>query len=150
MPIYVYKCPFCLKEEDHFRTVDERNDAPSCHNRKMERVITIPMVFVSPDICYDSPIDGRPITSMAARKEDLARSGCIEYDPEMKTDRLRNIERKDRELEEKVGQSVEAEIASMPARKRERLEAEMQGGMDIAPERGTAPLKPIVTEVANG
>ena len=30
---------------------------------------------------YRSPIDGRPITSRAQRREDLRRNGCVEADP---------------------------------------------------------------------
>jgi hypothetical protein len=33
---------------------------------------------------YRSPIDGRPITSRSARREDLKRNGCVEYEPSMK------------------------------------------------------------------
>ena len=29
---------------------------------------------------YQSPIDGRVISGRAARREDLKRSGCVEYD----------------------------------------------------------------------
>lgn len=150
MPIYVYRCPFCLKAEDHYRTVDERNDAPECHRRKMERVFTPPMIFVSPDVHYQSPIDGRPITSMAARKEDMARSNCIEYDPMMRQDYTRRIEREDAALETAVSDTVDAEIARMPARKRENLEAEMVGGMDLTAERITPNVKPLRVELPNG
>jgi len=33
---------------------------------------------------YSSPIDGRPITSRSARREDLKRNNCVEYEPSMK------------------------------------------------------------------
>lgn len=33
---------------------------------------------------YRSPIDGRPITSRSARREDLKRNNCVEYEPSMK------------------------------------------------------------------
>lgn len=33
---------------------------------------------------YLSPIDGRPITSRSARREDLKRNGCVEYEPSLK------------------------------------------------------------------
>lgn len=108
------------------------------------------LVICRPDVCYDSPIDGKPITSAQARKEDLARSGCIEYDPEMKKDQQRRIEREDAVLEAAVSETVDAEIARMPARKREKLESEMQGGMDLQPERVTPDLKPIKTEIHHG
>lgn len=45
----------------------------------------IAMPTVLADIpTYNSPIDGRPITSRSHRREDLRRNGCVEYDPSMK------------------------------------------------------------------
>ncbi len=75
MPTYRFKCPFCLVEQDHIRTIKERNDAPTCHRRRMERIIVAPSIFVPGEIRYRSPIDDRPITNKQARIEDLKRSG---------------------------------------------------------------------------
>lgn len=44
--------------------------------------ICAPMVM-KPMPEYPSPIDGRPITSRQARKDDLARNGCVEYEPSL-------------------------------------------------------------------
>ena len=33
---------------------------------------------------YRSPIDGRPITSRSARRDDLKRNNCVEYEPSLK------------------------------------------------------------------
>lgn len=87
-----------------------------------------PMAFVQRDVCYDSPIDGRPITNKQARLEDLKRSGCIEYDPGMKQDRERKLKEADESLDRSVDESVEREFASMPARKKEQLAAELESG----------------------
>lgn len=32
---------------------------------------------------YASPIDGRPITSRSARREDMKRNNCVEYEPSL-------------------------------------------------------------------
>ena len=109
-----------------------------------------PMGFVQADVCYDSPIDGRPITSRQARIEDMKRNDCIEYDPEMKKDAAQRIKDKDAALERAVDYSVDAAIAAMPARKREKLEAEMTAGLTAVPERGTANFKPVTVGVNNG
>jgi len=101
------------------------------------RKLEAPMFFGIKDVCYDSPIDGRPITSMAARRDDLARSGCVEYDPEMKTDAARRRKEKDDALDASVDQLVEREFAVMPAKKKELLAAEMQSGMTAEPVRQT-------------
>lgn len=105
--------------------------------------------FVQKDICYDSPIDGRPITSMRARRDDLARNNCVEYDPEIKKDYHARVEREQAKLEASIEATVEQEIEKMPARKRERLDAELRGGADVTPERRTAPFKSI-TQVNHG
>jgi hypothetical protein len=90
------------------------------------RIFTPPiMVKASQDICYNSPIDGRPITSQAARRDDLARHGCIPYDPEMKTD----ADRKQRERQDSLDRAVEAtvarEITKMPTAKKAQLRKEV-------------------------
>lgn len=48
-----------------------------------DRGIVMPMVLSDiPE--YRSPIDGRPITSRSARRDDLARNNCVEYEPSLK------------------------------------------------------------------
>lgn len=103
-----------------------------------KRTFDIPMFFGIKDICYDSPIDGRPITSMAARRDDLARSGCVEYDPEMRKDYTRRVEADEKRLEQSVDSLLEREIAAMPSRKQEKLAAELQSGVTADIVRQTA------------
>ena len=95
------------------------------------------MVFVQGDIRYDSPIDGRPITSKHARIEDLKRSGCVEYDPEMKKDYKRRVEEGEKALDKSVDSLVEREVSAMPARKRENLFAELSRGVSADLARTT-------------
>jgi hypothetical protein len=116
----------------------------------MRRILTMPMLHIPQDIRYESPIDGRPIMSMQARREDLARSNCVPYEPEQKQDYQRRIKEGEEKLDKAVGETVDREIAHMPARKRERLEAEMAGGMSAEPMRVTAPAKTIKREVKHG
>lgn len=97
-----------------------------------------PMIFVSPDIHYKSPVDGRVITTKSARLDDLARNNCVEYDPEMKTDYKRRIAESEKKLDKSVDEQVEKTISQMPSRKRERLEGELRAGLDAEVVR-TAP-----------
>ena len=122
----------------------------ACHLPATKVFLTAPMGFVQKDVLYDSPIDGKIITSRQARIEDMKRNDCIEYDPEMKKDAVRRIAEKDAALERSVDESVDATIAAMPVRKREKLEAEMSAGFDAVPERRTANLKPLTVEINNG
>lgn len=91
---------------------------------------TAPMAIVQKDICYDSPIDGTPITTKQKRADDLARSGCIEYDPEMKTDYERRKVESQEKLERDMRATVEREINTMPAAKLERLSNELSSGAE--------------------
>ena len=90
-----------------------------------------PAGYVSMDICYDSPIDGRPITNKHARIEDLARNECVEYEP---TQRVHNAKRRvaeDAMLDASIEHTLNKEIAAMPARKKEKLVAEVQNGAGL-------------------
>ncbi len=102
------------------------------------RFLPLPMAFVRPDICYDSPIDGRHITNKYAREEDLKRHGCIEYDPEMKKDAARRRAEADAAIERQVDTHVEKTIMGMGQKQKERLTNELQAGMTPEIVRQTA------------
>jgi hypothetical protein len=133
MPVHDHRCLRCGEIEEIVISREDL-DKPQTHicGGMMERVfLTFPHSWVQPDICYDSPIDGRPITSMQARLEDLARSNSVPYDPEMKKDTDRKIKEDEARLERSVDDFVEKEILTMPVRKREKLEAELTSGIDV-------------------
>lgn len=89
-----------------------------------------PMIFVQQDIHYQSPVDGRVITSRHQRLDDLARNNCVEYDQEMKKDYQRRVSETEQKLDKSVDEQVERAISQMPSRKRERLENELRAGVD--------------------
>lgn len=129
MPIYRHEC-------DNGHTFDlllrfsELDEFQACEcGRPASRVICAPQIFVQQDIHYTSPIDGREITSKHARIDDLRRSNCIEYDPGMKQDAERRRIDGENQLDAKVDQTMDRAIAAMPARKREKLAAEIQSGL---------------------
>lgn len=124
------------------RSVAERDNAPECCLVAMRRVLTVPMAYVR-EINYTAPTTGRPITNLQEHREELARTDTVVYEPGIKQDQERNERRREEALERKVGETVDREIAAMPARKREKLTAELQGGMTAEPVRSTAPSKPI-------
>lgn len=89
------------------------------------------------DIRYQSPVDGRAITTKQARADDLARNNCVPYDPDMKQDYLRRQADSEAALERKADAIVEQEIHAMPSRKRELLDQEFRAGADVAIQRQT-------------
>jgi putative FmdB family regulatory protein len=136
MPTYEYNCRKGHHFERVLRFADYQTPQQCDCGAEGRRVISLPrLITASPDVRYDSPIDGRPITSMAQRRDDLARSGCREYDPEMKKDADRFRERSQAQLDAHIDETVEREIDKMPTRKRERLDNELKSGADIAVER---------------
>jgi len=84
---------------------------------------------------YESPITGEVITSHRRRDEDMKASGCVDYEPSLKGEIERDLDRADKELETKMGDDMEHMIKEMPARKQEQLEQELNSGLDISLER---------------
>lgn len=89
------------------------------------------MVITRGEVGYESPTTGATITSEKARREDLARSGCIEYDPEMKTDQKRRIAESEAKLDKQFDESIDKAISTLSSDKRAKLESEMAGGLDV-------------------
>lgn len=126
MPLYEYVCQAGHRQTKYFCLSDHVGEIGCPCGEKAEQVISAPMMLkVAEDVCYDSPIDGKPITSWAARQEDLARSGCQPYDPEMKTDMVRRRKAEDAALDQAVEATVEEAVEKMPTKKRGALMSEL-------------------------
>lgn len=95
------------------RTV-KNNPTP---NKPHGRVIELPS--------YQSPITGKWVDGRAARRNDLASSGCVEYDPGMRTEQDKRHAKEDAALDKKVDEHVEKAIYEMPTEKREKLASEL-------------------------
>lgn len=130
MPIYEFLCQSGHKFDRVLRLA-EYDTPQTCEcGETATRLISTPMFAV--DIpAYQSPVTGRWINSRAERREDLKRTGCVEYEPSMKDHAERARQREDADLEKAMEQTVEAEIHAMPVRKREKLIAELESGGDI-------------------
>lgn len=135
-PIYEYLCEAGHAFERYLQLADYATAQRCACGAASQKRISAPMV-VADLPGYQSPVDGRWIEGRKARREDLARNNCVPYEPSMKADYMRRIETSGAEIDRKVDEHVEAEIAKMPARKRERLEAELRGGADVAVDRST-------------
>lgn len=148
MPLHDHVCAAGHAFE-RFIALDALDEQQLCEcGAKAERVFQrFPMAWVAGDVHYTSPVDGRPITNRQQHLEELARTDCVVYESGIKQDQERNERRRDEALERSVDETVDREIALMPAMKREKLVAELEGGMTATPERRTAPSMPIVTEI---
>lgn len=135
--LYEYRCRNGHEFERVLPVADYQTPQRCECGAEGRRVLSLPRIIMKRDVQYDSPITGAPITSERQRREDLARHNCIEYDPGMRQDYERRVANDEQKLDEAVEATVEAEIHRMPARKRERLEAELKGGSDVTVERRT-------------
>lgn len=131
MPLYEFECGIGHQFERVLPVAECSSEQfCDCGHIATRVYLTAPKGFVQKDICYDSPVTGRPVTSMAQRRQDLAKHGCSEYDPGMKQDYQRRIKREEAALDRSVDHFVDTEIAKMPARKLEKLESELKAGAD--------------------
>ena len=111
------------------------------------KLIGAPSLLKRREIRYQSPIDGKPITTDAARREDMARSGSIEYDPGVRQDYQARIDRGNAAIEKTIDSAVEAEIQHMDSGKRERLYAELAGGAEVDVQRRVVAENPVKVRV---
>ena len=139
MPLFDLRCDNGHEFERYLKFAELDFDQICECGRPAIRLIRPPMVFVQPNICYDSPITGQPITSKQKRDEDLARHGCIPYEEGMKQDHHQRLKDSERHLDKSVDEYVDRAIAQMPARKKEKLVAELEGGMTADVARITPP-----------
>ena len=137
MPFYRYACTNDHTFEIFLPLVRHISHWPcrDCRERA-EQVITAPMLVTArQDVCYDSPIDGRAITSMDAHREDLKRNGCVDYDPGMKQDATRRQRQADDAIDQSIQAHAEELCEKMPTQKRAKVWSELteQGvGLDYA------------------
>lgn len=136
MPIYVFRCESGHRF-DRYLPIKDYNSLQTCECGAKAKRQTVPTMIAPMFEDYESPIDGRPITSKRKRLEDLARSGCVPYEPSLKDEANKNIKNEELKLEKEIDKTVELEIEKMPARKRELLEQELKSGANIEYTRNT-------------
>lgn len=138
MPRYGYKCDACGTSFEVISRISEHQRTAECEEcgAIASQVITPPIVVIPAHMRFDapsgyeSPATGRIITNNRQRINDLAESGCIEYEPGMRQDVDRRVIEDDKALDKSVDETFDREIEKMPARKRERLDVEMAMGMN--------------------
>lgn len=135
MPTYLLKCENG-HTFDRYLKLANYNDPQTCEcGAQAKRQITKTMIAPMFED-YQSPIDGSPITSKKKRLNDLARSGCVPYEPSVREENNSRIKKQEQALEKAMDQTIEAQIEAMPSRKREKLEQELTSGADLTYHRG--------------
>lgn len=130
MPIYAYTC-HAGHAFDRYLPVARYAEPQTCEcGEASDKRICAPMV-VTDLPGYQSPVDGRWVEGKRARREDLARNNCVPYEPSMKQEYMKKVERSEQALDKALDRQIEAEIHQMPARKRELLEQELKSGTEL-------------------
>ena len=143
MPAHDFFCRNCNEVDERRVPANDLNKPQRCHcGQLMEKVfLRAPRGFVQQDVHYQSPVDGRPITNYHEHIEELARTDSVVYEPGIRQDQERNERNRDAQMDRSIDETVEREIETMPARKREKLAAELEGGLSAEVARITPPQK---------
>ena len=105
-------------------------ECPTCKEQAGIRISAV-KGFVGREVNYDCPITGKPITSYSQHRDNLARHGCQEYDPEMKKDAANYRKAHDEAIDRAVDETVERQIEAMPGHKREALGKDLESGASL-------------------
>lgn len=141
MPLHDFRCPngHQFEKFQPLERLRQHAKCPFCEADGEKVFLRAPVGFVQPDYRYTSPVDGRPITNYHEHIEELARTDTVVYEPGIKQDQERNARLREESIERAMDQTVEKEIATMPAVKREKLTAELEGGLSAEVARVTPP-----------
>jgi putative FmdB family regulatory protein len=107
MPLYTYTC--CnAHRQTIFSRINSRDDVRQCEacGANLTRVFEAPAVHgdITP---YQSPVDGKWIDSKAARRDDLKRNGCIEWEPGIRQDLPRRRQYADEKAFAPIAEGIE-------------------------------------------
>lgn len=132
MPLYEYECG-CGKRFERYLPISEYDAVQhgSCGAVAKKIFTKIAKAIIQPDICYDSPIDGRPITTWKQRNEDLVRNGCIPLDSDVKKHIQTIKENNEKAFDKKIDDFVEQKIHSLDSKRIEKLSNEIDSGVAL-------------------
>lgn len=137
MPIYEFECEKGHRF-DRLLKLEQYRDPQQCECGSRARKIITP-TMINCDMqswdSYISPVSGKLITSYKDRKRDMEEHGCVDYEPSLKKHVTKHMETEDAKLEKRMDETVEQLIESMPVRKKEKLESELNSGADCIVER---------------
>lgn len=143
MPLHDYKCMVCFhRYERMVKVVDLDKDqrCTSC-GAVMLRQVCAP--YVQGDYePYESPVvPGKWIKGRREHEEHLRETGCRVLEPGETRSYQKQLERENEEFDKKIEETADQLITSLPTEKRDRLAAEMEGGLDAQIVRSTPTLK---------
>lgn len=145
MPTYDYKCSVCSRGREVFLKLQDLDSTVWCQKcgHAMNRQISAPAVLGDYEP-YESPVQpGKWIHGRRQHEEHLRETGCRILEPGEDKVYQRRLAREEAELEAKIEETADRFIAELPTEKRDRLAAEMDGGLAAEVVRST-PQQPTV------
>jgi len=95
-----------------------------------------PMIIVKGKFdAYESPITGEVISTVRQRENEMKEHDCVDYEPSLRGEADKRVREGEAKLEKMIDETVDHEISTMPAKKREKLFEELKSGVDIEVER---------------
>jgi len=139
MPRYDFECSKCQSVVERLLPLSH-SDAPQycdrCNELMQKVFLQAPAGVVQPNYpAYRCPITDKVIDGRKAHEENLARHGCRVLEAGEKEAAERHRLEADAALDRGIEETVEREIALMPADKKERLANELAAGADATVER---------------
>jgi len=130
VPTYEFKCTNGHKFDRYLKLRDYQEPQWCVCGAESTKLISIPMITPSFE-AYESPIDGRPITTKKARSEDMKRNGCVPYETGMVENNNQNLRNEELKLEKSLDDTVDSEISKMDSRQHDQLESSLKAGVDL-------------------
>jgi putative FmdB family regulatory protein len=138
-PLYDYACPKCGATGEYVQSIAKHKHTPKCPacGAKTQQQVSAVRGFADFP-AYQSPIDGREIRGRHARREDLLRNNCREYEGlsvesrEARRKRSEHAQRLEREVDEKLHKTIsELDAGSQLTRVGERSDQPYQQPSDV-------------------
>lgn len=129
MPTYTFRCSECSAVFDKVLRVAQYNDPQQCScGGSTQRLIVAPAIRT--DISgYRCPVTDKWIEGRRAHAENLKQTGCRLYEPGETEQFKQQKASEEVKFERELDQTADRLIAELPARKREKLIGEVEGGI---------------------
>ncbi len=125
MPLYEYLCENGHKFDRYLKLANYKDEQTCDCGASTRKLISTPMIAPMFED-YESPIDGRPITSKQKRLDDMARNDCVPYEVGIVEENTKKLKTAEDKLERDIDRTVDYSIAQMPTKQREKLEQELK------------------------
>lgn len=123
MPIFDYKCTKCGRKQEIYYREERKFKCPTC-DIELVKIMPAPRVFNDYEP-YNCPITGQLISGKQEHERNLRKHGCRILEPGEREEAARQRAQEDRELENKLCDTIAREVEKLPPAKQEALAKEL-------------------------